>query len=114
MRAATSRAAFLSPACPPPQAMSVPRGSPRRWPFRAAIALAIALTRASTGRPNSSATSFRSSDMERRLRRQLHEGQRRRGPQIDRAPEFGVERLAVEDHVRAFALDGDLVRLLEM
>jgi len=32
----------------------------------------------------------------------------------DRLADFGPERLAVEDHFRAFALDADLVTFLEM
>src|SRR5438046_678774 len=48
------------------------------------------------------------------LRRQLHEGQRLGEAQVDRPPQLGPERLSVEDHVRVFAVDSDLVGFLEM
>src|SRR5690348_4598719 len=74
----------------------------------------MALTRGSTEALNSSATSLRSSLMGGVSGRELDEGQRLRGPELDRVAALGEEGLAVEDQVRAFAMDGDLVDFLEV
>ena len=48
------------------------------------------------------------------LRGQLDEGQRLRGPKMDRVAALGTERLTVENQVRALAMNGDLVHFLEV
>src|SRR5438132_13734689 len=79
-----------------------------------ALAAATAVTRGSTGKLSSSPTSARSSVMVQELRRQLDEGQRLRGLEVDRPSRLGAEGFAVEDHVPALAFYGDLVGFLEM
>src|SRR5690348_638887 len=78
------------------------------------MARATAVTRGSAGKLSSSTTSSRSLFMKRGLSRELDERQRLRGSQVDWAARLGAEGFAVEDQVRAFALDRDLVRFLEV
>src|ERR1700759_3334148 len=72
----------------------------------------MSTTRGSTGWPSSSAPSFRRSDM--RSSGKLDERQRLRRPQMNGIARLCAERLAVEDQVRAFPMDRDLVDLLEV
>src|SRR6185437_10966539 len=78
------------------------------------MSLRGAQRRSNPAAPTSGLPRFARNDGFVPLSRQLHERQRLRGHQVDRPPALGAEGLAVEDQVRALALDRHLVDFLEV